>query len=394
MSEKILVTRSSMPPFEEYMEKIRPLWDSAWLTNMGSLHKEFQRKLEEYLVVPEASLMVNGHMALEMTLQAMHLEGEVITTPYTFASTTHAIVRNGLTPVFCDINRENATIDVTKMEELITDKTSAIVPVHVYGQMCDVNAIYDIAKRHNLRVVYDAAHAFGERVEHSMICQEMVETLPLRREDEGENTIGVGNFGDASIFSFHATKVFHTIEGGAAVFSDHRIGERLYRLKNFGIMSEVDVDGVGANAKMNEFQAAMGLCNLERIEGEIAKRKERVMYYREILADIPSVRMLPVQKGVHANYAYFPVFFEKDYGSARDEVYLSLRKEGIYARRYFYPITSGFRCYEKSYSAMDTPVAREVSEQVLVLPLYAELPFSDIDRICDVIRHLSKNVSS
>lgn len=386
MNKKINVTRSSMPPFEEYIEKIRPLWDSAWLTNMGELHGEFQRALQEYLVVPEVSLMVNGHMALEMTLQALHLEGEVITTPYTFASTTHAIVRNGLTPVFCDIQRENCTIDVTRIEELITEKTTAIVPVHVYGQVCDVNAIYEIAKKHNLRVVYDAAHAFGERVEHSRICQEMVETLPLRQEEEGDNTIGIGNFGDASVFSFHATKVFHTVEGGAAVYSDHRIGERLYRLKNFGIMSETDVDGIGANAKMNEFQAAMGICNLQRIDGEIAKRRERVLYYREQLADAKGIRLLPVQEGIYSNYAYFPVFFEEEFGKTRDEVYRLLRRENIYARKYFYPITSGFRCYEERYHAADTPVAKQISEQVLVLPLYADLPLQEIDRICGLIR--------
>lgn len=386
MSERILVTRSSMPPIEEYIDKIRPLWDSAWLTNMGSLHKKFQKQLEEYLVVPEVSLMVNGHMSLEMTLQALNLEGEVITTPYTFASTTHAIVRNGLKPVFCDINVDSCTMDTTKIEELITEKTSAILPVHVYGQLCDVNAIYEIAKKHNLKVVYDACHAFGERVDHSVICREMVETLPLRREEEGDNTIGVGNFGDASVFSFHATKVFNTIEGGAAVFSDHKIGERLYRLKNFGIMSEVDVDGVGANAKMNEFQAAMGLCNLIYIDGEIAKRKRCVERYRENLEGVKGIRMLPAQKGVHSNYAYFPVIFEEDFPKSRDEVYMLLRKENIYARKYFYPLTSRFQCYQDLYNAEDTPVAQSVSERVLVLPLFADLPLDVIDKICHIIK--------
>lgn len=386
MSERILVTRSSMPPIEEYIDKIRPLWDSAWLTNMGSLHKEFQRQLEEYLVVPEVSLMVNGHMSLEMTLQALHLEGEVITTPYTFASTTHAIVRNGLQPVFCDINADNCTIDVTKIEELITEKTSAILPVHVYGQLCDVNAIYEIAKKHNLKVVYDACHAFGERVDHSVICREMVETLPLRREEDRENTIGAGNFGDASVFSFHATKVFNTIEGGAAAFSDHKIGERLYRLKNFGIMSEVDVDGVGANAKMNEFQAAMGLCNLKYIDEEIAKRKLCVERYWENLETVKGIRLLPPQKGVHSNYAYFPVIFEEGFQKSRDEVYTLLRKENIYARKYFYPLTSAFQCYQDLYDSNATPVAKKISENVLVLPLFADLPLDVIDKICHIIK--------
>lgn len=385
MKEQILVTRPSMPPLEDYMELIRPLWESAWLTNMGKLHGEFQKQLEEYLAVPEVSLMVNGHMSLEMTLQALHLEGEVITTPYTFASTTHAIVRNGLTPVFCDINSDNYTIDATKIEDLITERTSAIVPVHIYGQLCDVNAIYEIAKKHNLKVVYDACHAFGERIDHSMICREMVETLPLRKEETGENTIGVGNFGDASVFSFHATKVFHTLEGGAATFSDHRMGERLYRLKNFGIMSETDVDGVGANAKMNEFQAAMGLCNLKYIDSEIAKRKLRIDRYREQLEHVKGLKLLPEQKGIHSNYAYFPVVFQEEFPKSRDVVHQLLRQENIYARKYFYPLTSAFQCYSGMFDPAKTPIAQYVSEHVLVLPLYADLPLDVIDRVCQII---------
>lgn len=385
MDERILVTHSSMPPLEDYIEKIRPLWDSAWLTNMGSLHKEFQKRLEEYLVVPEVSLMVNGHMSLEMTLQALNLEGEVITTPYTFASTTHAIVRNGLKPVFCDVNPDNCTMDVSKIEELITEKTAAILPVHVYGQICDVNAIYEIARKYHLKVLYDACHAFGERIDQSIVCKEMMETLPFQTEEDGRNTIGVGNFGDASVFSFHATKVFHTIEGGASVFSDHRIGERLYRLKNFGIMSEVDVDGVGANAKMNEFQAAMGLCNLQYIDGEIAKRKIRVERYRENLGSVEGIRLLQPQEGVHSNYAYFPVFFEESFQKSRDEIYLFLRKKNIYARKYFYPLTSEFHCYRGEFHVLETPVAKELSDSVLVLPLYADLPLDVIDQICEYI---------
>lgn len=385
MNERILVTHSSMPPLEDYIETIRPLWDSAWLTNMGNLHEEFQKQLENYLVVPEVSLMVNGHMSLEMTLQALNLEGEVITTPYTFASTTHAIVRNGLKPVFCDVNPDNCTIDVSKIEELITEKTVAILPVHVYGQICDVNAIYEIARKHHLKVLYDACHAFGERIDQSIVCQEMIETLPFQMGEDGSNTISVGNFGDASVFSFHATKVFHTIEGGASVFSDHRIGERLYRLKNFGIMSEVDVDGVGANAKMNEFQAAMGLCNLKYIDGEIAKRKIRVERYRSNLESVEGIRLLQPQRGVHSNYAYFPVFFEEGFKKSRDEVYLLLRKKNIYARKYFYPLTSAFQCYRGEFHDSETPVAKVLSESVLVLPLYADLSLDVIDQICEYI---------
>lgn len=250
--DKILVTKSSMPPLEEYIDEIKDLWDTHWITNMGVEHKKLEGNLKKYLMVDGISLFSNGHMALEMAIQAMELEGEVITTPFTFASTTHAIVRNGLTPVFCDVNSNDFTIDVRKIEELITEKTTAILPVHVYGQVCDVEAIEKIAKKYNLKVIYDAAHAFGVKYKNK----------------------GIGSFGDASMFSFHATKVFNTIEGGAVCFQDEEFGLDLYRLKNFGIRNEEIVDSVGANAKMNEFQAAMGICNLRHVDEEIAKGKE------------------------------------------------------------------------------------------------------------------------
>lgn len=246
MQQKILVTQSTMPPFEEYVEAIRPLWESHWLTNMGSYHKQLESALREYLGVPELSLMVNGHMALELTLQAFEFpeNSEVITTPFTFVSTTHAIVRNHLKPVFCDVKPEDGTIDETKIEELITENTVAIVPVHVYGNVCNVEAIQHIADKYNLKVIYDAAHAFGVTYKGK----------------------GIGNFGDASVFSFHATKVYNTIEGGAVAFSDHKLYEKLYNLKNFGIRNEELVVAVGANAKMNEFCAIMGLCNLKHLD--------------------------------------------------------------------------------------------------------------------------------
>lgn len=246
----VMVTRSSLPPLEEYVEMLKPIWESAWLTNMGEYHEELKRQLKRFLKATDLELFVNGHMALELALQAMNLEGEVITTPFTFASTTHAIVRNGLTPVFCDINDRDYTMDAEKIEDLITEKTCAIVPVHVYGNICDVDRIHEIAQKHGLKVIYDAAHAFGEELDGT----------------------GVGQFGDASMFSFHATKVFHSIEGGAVVFQDEGLKELLYQLKNFGITGYESVEYVGANGKMNEFQAAMGLCNLRHIEGEIEKR--------------------------------------------------------------------------------------------------------------------------
>ena len=248
----INVTRSSMPYFDEYCEEIQDIWDSRWLTNMGPKHQKLQAELIEYLDVDKIDLFCNGHMALEMAIQAMELTGEVITTPFTFASTTHAIVRNGLTPIFCDVEPDTYTIDTTKLEALITEKTSAIIPVHVYGNICNVEEIERIAKKHNLKVIYDAAHAFGVKFKGR----------------------GIGSFGDASMFSFHATKVFHSIEGGAICFSDEAFGEKLYKLKNFGIASQESVEFVGGNAKMNEFCAAMGICNLRHTESGSVALKE------------------------------------------------------------------------------------------------------------------------
>lgn len=362
----ILVTRSSMPEFEEYVEEIKDIWDSHWLTNMGTKHNQLEQKLAEYLKVKNVSLFSNGHMALELLIQAMGLTGEVITTPFTFASTTHAIVRNGLTPVFCDINPDTYTIDVTKIEPLITEKTSAIIPVHVYGNVCDVEAIEKLAEKHHLKVIYDAAHTFGV-------------------EYKGR---GIASFGDASMFSFHATKVFHTIEGGAVCFNENRNGlkEDLYGLKNFGIRNEVTVDAVGANSKMNEFQAAMGLCNLRHIEGEIEKRSRVVARYRERLAGVPGLKLSAVQEHVKPNYAYFPVMFDPEvFYADRDYIYEKLRKEHIFTRKYFYPITNSFACYKEKYDAKDTPVALDASLKVLTLPLYADLALEDVDRICDLI---------
>lgn len=360
---EIFVTKSSMPEMEEYIEEIKPIWESRWLTNMGKKHEELTKRLTQYLKVPNLSLMVNGHMSLEMVLQAFDLTGEVITTPFTFVSTTHAIVRNGLTPVFCDIRETDYTMDPEKIERLITEKTSAIVPVHVYGNICDVDCIEAIGKKHGLKVIYDAAHAFGE-------------------EKDG---VGAGFFGDASIFSFHATKVFHTIEGGAVAFQDKKIGERLYHLKNFGIMDEGIVEDVGANAKMNEFCAAMGLCNLRHIEEEIGKRKEAAAHYRKRLEDVPGITLKVQQEGVKENYAYFPILIEGEvFGKSRDEIYETLRKQGIYSRKYFYPLTSDFDCYRGKFSS-ETPVARAIAKKALVLPLWAGIPLEVIDRICDII---------
>lgn len=369
---KTLVTRSSMPPFEEYVEKIKPLWESVWLTNNGALHQQFEQELKNYLKVSGISLMTNGHMALELALQALGVtgqdeDGEVITTPFTFASTTHAIVRNRLKPVFCDIRRDNYTIDASKIEALITDKTKAILAVHVYGSPCDVYTIGEIAGKYNLKVIYDAAHAFGVRIK------------------KGADDPGIAEFGDASMLSFHATKVFHTIEGGAVTFSSPQTGDRLYRLKNFGIMSETEVDYVGANAKMDEFRAAMGLCNLKYIDREIQKRKVKVERYRANLKGARGITLLPEQEGVISNYAYFPVLIEDEFPKTRDEIYAELQEENIFTRRYFYPLTSQYSCYKGKFDAFQTPVAEEIAERVLCLPLFADLPEETIDTICGLV---------
>lgn len=364
MSDKITVTRPSMPQMSEYIEEISDLWESHWLTNMGIKHKMLQDKLQEYLDVAAIELFTNGHMALELTLQALALKGEVITTPFTFASTTHAIIRNGLQPVFCDINDRDYTIDVSKIEGLITDRTCAILPVHVYGNVCDVEEIERIAKRHHLKVIYDAAHAFGVHYKGKSIAQ----------------------FGDASCFSFHATKMFNTIEGGACCYRDEALGRTLYQLKNFGIRDEDTVEGVGANAKMNEFCAAMGLCNLRHVEEERNKRKKVVERYCEHLQDVEGLQLNHRRSETDSNYAYFPVIFDKDrFGADRNEVKEALAREDIGVRKYFYPLTSTFECFHGKYRTDNTPVAVKVSENVLTLPLYADLALEDVDRICQAV---------
>lgn len=362
--DKILVTRSTMPSFEEYCEEIKDIWDSRWLTNMGPKHKQLQEELKTYLDVEQVELLTNGHMALELTLQAMELKGEVITTPFTFASTTHAIIRSGLEPVFCDIDPVTYTMDTEKLEQLITERTCAIMPVHVYGNVCNIEEIDRIAKKYNLKVIYDAAHTFGE-------------TYKGR---------GIGSFGDASCFSFHATKVFNSIEGGAVCFTDPNLGEKIYDLKNFGIHGPEEVRAVGANAKMNEFCAAMGLCNLRHIEEEIAKREAVVKRYREHLDGVEGLQLNVVQEDVTSNYAYFPIVFDETvFGASRDDVFAKLAENDIVARKYFYPLTNAFSAFGGKYDVSQTPVAQYVSERVLTLPLYADLPLEDVDRICHII---------
>ncbi len=371
----IYVTRPSLPSLDDFMEEVKPIFESYTLTNMGPIYKKFQAQLINYLDVKELSLFVNGHLALEMAIQALGLKekgvevggGEVITTPFTFVSTTHAISRNNLKPVFCDIRKSDYCMDTEKIEELITDKTVAIIPVHVYGNICDVHRIESIANKHGLKVIYDGAHAFGEKF-------------------MGQ---GIGNFGDATMFSFHATKVFNSIEGGAVAFRDKRYGVPLHELKNFGIHDEDTVAAIGGNAKLDEFRAAMGICNLRNIEKYISSRKAVYDQYVERLDGVDGIYIMKHQHGVEPNYAYFPVYFDRDVlGYSRDDVYSTLRENNIYARKYFYPAVNDLHCYRNLGGAM-TPIAHEVSMNILTLPIYEGLEPNDIDRICDLILSLN-----
>ena len=363
-SKVIPVVSPSMPPLDEYMEEISSLWETKQLTHSGPKHVELQKQLEDFLEVEHVTLYANGHLALEAALDALNLEGEVITTPFTFASTTQAILRQGLKPVFCDINPNDYTIDVSKIEELITEKTCAILPVHVYGNICDVEEIDRIAKKHNLKVIYDAAHAFHE-------------------DYKGQSVAG---FGDMSMFSFHATKVFNTVEGGCLTYRDDLV-DLLNSLKQFGQKRNSDeVPYIGTNAKMTEVHAAMGLCNLRHIEEYIEKRKNVIECYRSRLSNIDGVRLCPIQQDVKNNYAYFPVVFDSAVlGMNRDHISDVLAKHNVYARKYFYPLTSDFECCENVCDSANLPVADYISKNVLTLPCYSDLEIADVNRICDII---------
>lgn len=363
----LTVTRSSLPPLAEYVAEIAPLWESHWLTNMGQKHEELRQALEDLLEVDDCVLFANGHSALQATLEAMELCGEVITTPFTFSSTTHAIVRAGLTPVMCDVRWEDGTLDPECAETLVTDCTCAILPVHVYGNVCDVEGIGALAKLHNLKVIYDAAHAFGERV----------------------GGVSVARFGDASVFSFHATKVFNSVEGGAVCLrGSDGLRRRLELLRNFGIVDEEHVEGVGFNAKMSELHASMGLCNLRHHQENVKQRLHALARYHERLADVRGLRFLsPVdtQTAVEYNGAYCAVAISDGFGVTRDELHESLSKRGVFARKYFYPCTNAYACYAGVLDPNETPVARHLSEQVLCLPLFAPMSYDQVDFVCDAV---------
>lgn len=372
----ILVTRSSMPPFEEYCAEIAPLWESRWLTNRGEKHKRFEAQLQDYLGVSNLALFTNGHLALENVIEALELGAdgrtEVITTPFTFVSTTNALVRKGLKPVFCDIRTSDYTLDPVKIEPLITKNTCAIVPVHVYGNLCDHEQIERIAKEHDLKVIYDAAHAFGVK----------------------ENGISAAQFGDASMFSFHAAKVFNSIEGGMIACKDPKLIEDLIANANFGMRTPESCDHIGGNAKMNEFAAAMGICNLRHVEEEIVKRKRVAERYFELLSNVPGLSLCVSPANVEHNYAYLPVLVEQEeFGASRDDIFDQLAAEGIGARKYFYPLVTDFACYQEEYSSSDTPIAKRVASRIITLPLYADLAISDVDRICDIVVSSSSSAS-
>ena len=358
----IPITRSSMPSFQEYCDEIKPMWESRWLSNRGAIHRAFEEQLKTYMGVPHVALFANGHVAMEVAIQASGIKGEVITTPFTHVSTSHAIIRNGLKPVFCDINDEDLTIDENKIEALITDRTSAIVATHVYGYVCHVEAIQRIADRHGLTVIYDAAHAFGETI----------------------NGIGIGSYGDAAMFSTHATKVFHTIEGGIVSFRDPERFGAIDNITNFGFTGNDTIRYIGTNARMNEFEAAMGICNLRHIEGEIARRKLAADCYSERLSNVKGIKLIKPQRGVSYNYAYYPLIFD-GFKLEREEILSLLAEHDIIARRYFYPSVDSAECYGNAYPAENTPVSHYFADRVLTLPLYAELTPREADMICDII---------
>lgn len=355
------VTKPYFPDKSEFQFFLDQIWENQYLTNNGPLHREFEQQLKDYLQCTNLTLTVNGHSALDIALKGLNLTGEVITTPFTFASTTHALTLNNLTPVFCDIKKSDLTIDESKIESLITDRTSAIMPVHVYGHMCDIDKITEIANHHNLKVIYDAAHTFGVKYQNHALA----------------------NYGDVSMLSFHATKIFHTIEGGALVYSDNSKKRIFETLKNFGIEGEEIIDFVGGNAKMNEFQAAMGLINLKHINSLIDERKNLTLHYRVLLSQIPDIRFFTPEELYHDfeyNYSYFPILTHD-----RDSLYNYLKTQNIYSRKYFYPLIPDFGCYKNQFSQVEIPVARQIASKVLCLPLYNGLTNQDIDYIVSQI---------
>ena len=367
----IYVTRPALPPLDEFVEYLRKIWDTRILTNNGPFHQQFEKELAEYLGVKYLSVFANGTLALVTALQALRITGEVITTPFSFVATTHSLWWNNIKPVFVDIEPEYFNLDPEKIEAAITPQTTAIMPVHVYGNPCRVDEIQHIADTYGLKVIYDAAHAFGVTVNGNSIL----------------------NYGDLSVLSFHATKTFNTIEGGAIICHDEKTKKRIDFLKNFGFADELTVVEPGINAKMNEIQAAYGLLQLKHIDEYIANRKAVADFYRNDLKDIKGIGILNDIEGIRHSYTYFPILInEREYGESRDEIYERLKRHNIYGRRYFYPLISQFPTYRGLPSAKveNLPVATKVADQVICLPIYPSLEAENIEVIISLIKREGK----
>lgn len=377
----ITVTSPLLPKLDEFYAELQKIWDSKWITNMGSYHKQLEKELAKYLGVPYVSLFTNGTLPLMTALQALRITGEVITTPYSFVATTHSIWWNGCKPVFVDIDPNTGNIDPDKIECAITPKTTAIMPVHVYGNPCDTKRIQEIADMYGLKVIYDAAHAFGVRVDADKYG------LYSCKADDG--LAGILNAGDMSTLSFHATKVYNTIEGGALVMHDEATKKRIDYLKNFGIADEVTVVGPGINSKMDEMRSAYGLLNLRQVNDAIDARHEIAKKYREALSDVKGVSFFDDMEGVKHNYSYFPIFIdEKKFGMSRDALYCKMKAENVFARRYFYPLISEFSTYKglESADAANMPNAHKMADSVLCLPMHHAISDEDFARIIELTK--------
>ena len=365
-NELITVTSPLLPNLDDFNEMLKQIWASKWITNNGSFHKQLEKELAVYLKVPYISLFTNGTLPLITALQALRITGEVITTPYSFVATTHALWWNGIKPVFVDIDPTTGNINPDKIEAAITPKTTAIMPVHVYGKPCDTKRIQEIADQYGLKVIYDAAHAFGVEV-------------------NGESIL---NAGDLSTLSFHATKVYNTVEGGAMVMHDEKMKKRIDYLKNFGFANETTVVGPGINSKMDEVRSAYGLLNLKQVDAAIEARHQVAIKYREVLRNVEGVTFFDDIPGVRHNYSYFPIFIDaKKYGMTRDELYFNMKEQNVLGRRYFYPLISEFSTYRGLESAKpeNLPEAHKMADSVICLPMHHALSNDDIQRILDSI---------
>lgn len=366
-TKQITVTSPLLPPLEEFLPYLQRIWDSKWITNNGYWHRELEKALCDYLGVEYISVFTNGTLPLITALQALNIRGEVITTPYSFVATTHSIWWNDIRPVFVDVDPRTGNIDPDRIEEAITPDTAAIMPVHVYGNPCDTERIGAIAAKYGLKVIYDAAHAFGVRV-------------------NGESILKAG---DISTLSFHATKTYNTVEGGALICGDAETKERIDHLKNFGFVNETTIIGPGINAKMDEIRAAYGVLNLKYVDAAIAARKRASAYYREALCGVEGITFFDDFPGVSHNYSYFPIFVDAErYGMTRDELYARLKERNILGRRYFYPLISTLRTYRGLPSAApaNLPVATRMADQVICLPMHHDLTEKDLERIVDIIK--------